>query len=259
MQSVKANPKSIELHSKQSDYYKYRTPYLPKLFAQICEDLDIGEETSLMDLGCGSGEVSNILSNHAGKIYGIDGSSEMIAHAPKKENIEYQVVDLNNSNPMIEKPVDHLFFGRSIHWFPAETLKRLTNERLFNKNGKIVVCSTQWSPIGKWGRMYFKIKEQFIPLFENNSKQKHDFTGQINLGEAGFNPVKKYALKRTFKVDSKFMVGHTLATTYGEKLVALENKLPEFEREIMSGLKKYNESNTILWEVTCWAIVYAKK
>lgn len=257
MNNVKINPKSIEMHSKQSDYYKYRTPYLPKLFDKICEDLQISENSSLMDLGCGSGEVSQILSKHAGKVYAIDGSAEMIDFAPKIENIEYQVVDLNKSNPIVKNPVNHIFFGRSIHWFPGDTLKRLTDEKLFEQNGKIVVCSTQWRAIGEWGKKYFEIKNHFV-LPPQSSSGKHDFTGQSNLTEAGFKPIKKYTLSETLKANARFMIGHTLATTYGERLIELEKRLPEFEKQIIKGLKNYDANGSILWEVTTWAIVYEK-
>ena len=71
------------------------------------------------------------------------------------------MVDINSRNPSISNKVDHLFFGRSIHWFPPDSLKRLSSELLID-GGKIVVCSTQWAPIGDWGRVYFGVKERFI-------------------------------------------------------------------------------------------------
>jgi ubiquinone/menaquinone biosynthesis C-methylase UbiE len=257
MEKVISNPKSIEMHSQQSNYYKYRTPYLPKLFEKICEDLSITKESTLMDLGCGTGEVSSILSNYAGQVHGIDGSSEIIELAQKKDNITYQVVDLNSANPVLNKPVNHIFFGRSIHWFPAETLKRLTTEDLFKDNGKIVVCSTQWRPIGEWGQKYFAIKQQFVSP-KSSTGQKHDFTGKPNLTEAGFKPVQTYTAQAKLRYTSKFIVGHTLATTYGESLVQLEKNLPQFEHKIITELQAYDEKHEIIWEVTSWAIVYKK-
>lgn len=146
-------------------------------------------------VGCGRGEVTNILANYAEKVYGVDGSQDMISLAIKKENIEYQVVDINSRNPSISNKVDHLFFGRSIHWFPPDSLKRLSSELLID-GGKIVVCSTQWAPIGDWGRVYFGVKERFI---SNKNSLLLDLSGKSNLGEAGFSPVKRYAVQRILR------------------------------------------------------------
>ena len=227
---------------------------MANLFNAVCSELNISADSTVMDLGCGTGEVSNILANYAGKIYAIDGSSEMIALAKPKNNIQYQVVDLNSSNPRTENKVDHLFFGRSIHWFPAETLKRLAAETL-KKNGKVVVCSTQWTPVGSWGVTYFDTLQNFSPP-KAASKVKHDFSGQSNLGEAGFVPVKKLVARAKLTVDAQFMVHHAMSTSYGEQLTKLRTLLPAFKDELMGRLKEFDLRKEIVWEVSSWAIIY---
>jgi ubiquinone/menaquinone biosynthesis C-methylase UbiE len=170
MSKVTVTPQSIQLHSEQSNYYKWRTPYVPKLFHEVCAELNIGKNACLMDLGCGTGEIATHLSKLVSKVYAIDGSKEMIALAKPLANVEYQVVDLNNSNPINTETVQHMFFGRCIHWFPEATLRRLS-EACMDAGGKIVVCSTQWSPVGTWGVDYFRIKQKFSP-FEQNLGRK---------------------------------------------------------------------------------------
>jgi len=207
-----------------------------------------------MDLGCGTGEVARILAKYAGKIYAVDGSPEMIELAGSTDNIEYQVVDLNSSNPTTENKVDHMFFGRSIHWFSAETLMRLSAEKL-NEDGKVVVCSTQWTPVGSWGKIYFDVLQKYIGS-KAGSKINHDFSGQSNLGEAGFRPAKKLVARGKLTVDSKFMVNHAMSTTYAEQLVRLRTLLPDFQKELMHRLSEYDRNKEVVWEVSSWAIVY---
>jgi len=252
MNKVIVDSISIDMHSAQSDFYEYRTPYIPKLFNAICEDIGVRKNSTLMDLGCGRGEVSGILANYAGKVYGIDGSQEMIDLAAKKENIEYQVVDLNLKNPSILNKVDHLFFGRSIHWFSADSLNRLASDLLID-GGKIVVCSTQWAPIGEWGGVYFRTKEKFVT---NMQRQRPDFTGKSNLGDAGFSPVKRFTVEADIKVSTDFMIGHTFSTTYQESLVNLRRQVIEFEQEMSDALKSYTQLDQLVMKVTSWAIIY---
>jgi ubiquinone/menaquinone biosynthesis C-methylase UbiE len=225
-----------------------------KLFNALCAELNISADSTVMDLGCGTGEVANILAAFAGKIYAVDGSAEMLKLAEPKDNIEYQVVDLNSSNPVTDKKVDHLFFGRSIHWFPAETLRRLSTAQL-KEHGKVVVCSTQWSPVGPWGEIYFEVLQKYLSP-NVTPTVKHDFSGQSNLGEAGFVPAKKLVAKAKLEIDAQFMVHHAMSTTYGENLARLRTLFPDFQSELMSRLKEFDQRKEIVWEVSSWAIIY---
>jgi SAM-dependent methyltransferase len=261
IQRVKADPLSIKIHSDQANYYKYRTPYISDLFKDVCKELGVTKESVLMDLGCGRGEVANILSDYADKVYAIDGSKEMIDLAIRKDNIEYQVVDLNYSNPVVENKVNHIFFGRSIHWFPSESLDRFSSNLLV-EDGSIVVCSTQWSPVGDWGEIYFEKKRKFISqnqkLISPSQHRKHDFTGRSNLNDAGFFPVKTIMLDRVFKVNIDFMIGHTFATAYRENLKKIKSLSIKFEDEMKNSLKIFEENLDMSIKVTTWAIIYDK-
>lgn len=256
MSEVTVTSLSIQLHSEQSNYYKWRTPYVPKLFQDVCAELNVSKNAYLMDLGCGTGEVATHLSKLASKVYAIDGSREMIALASSLDNVEYQVVDLNASNPVNTKIVQHMFFGRCIHWFPGATLRRLSEECM-ESNGKIVVCSTQWSPVGSWGADYLRIKQKFSP-FKQSLDRKLDHSGQSNLGEAGFRPLKKYVVPASLHVNAKFMVNHSMSTSYGDNLIHLKNNFSEFEQELTQHLFKFEQENEIVMGVKSWAIIYGR-
>ena len=250
----KVEPTSIRIHSDQADYYRYRTPYIAGLFEAVCRELGVTKNSTLMDLGCGRGEVASHLSDYATKVYAVDGSREMIDLSIKKEGVEYQVVDLNAENPVTKSKVDHLFFGRSIHWFPSESLHRLSSS-LLDEEGRIVVCSTQWSPVGDWGSVYFETRKKFIPP---KKKQRHDFTGLSNLNGAGFVPARKLSVDQVFRVDIDFMIGHTFSTTYRENLKKLKTLSTEFTEEMKRSLKLYEEKYGMAIKVTSWAQIYKR-
>lgn len=245
---------SITIHSDQADYYQYRTPYIADLFDAICKELGITNNSTVMDLGCGRGEVASFLSTYASKVYAIDGSSEMIDLSVKKDGIEYQVVDLNLDTPIISKKVDHLFFGRSIHWFPSESLARLSSH-LLTEDGCIVVCSTQWCPIGDWGKSYYETRQKFI---SPNRKRRYDFTGGSSLNTAGFFRTKELAFDRVFNVDSDFMIGHAFSTAYRENLTKLKSRATEFASEMKRSLEFYEKKREIALRVTSWAYIYER-
>jgi len=246
---------SIAIHSAQANYYKYRTPYIPKLFSEIANNLDINSKSILIDLGCGTGEVASQLAKYAGKVYGYDGSSEMLSKAHKAPNISYHKADLNLIVPSIPQKANHLFFGRSIHWFPSVTLERLSNAMLKN-GGAIVVCSTQWNPVGDWGSEYQAIVNSYIPRSLN--KKIVDFTGKTNLTPINFMSTKKIAVETKVRVNINSLIGHTLSTTYRENLINLTGRIQEFSKDMNSRLQEFLDREEIILKVTSWANIYKK-
>ena len=243
---------SIAMHSSQARYYHFRTPYIPNLFKKISENLHLDKSSVVADLGCGRGEVANYLSNFAGKVYGIDGSKEMIGLANQKPNIQYLIHDLNNGPPHLPSMVDHVFFGRSIHWFSNTSLKSISN-KIIKKDGKFIVCSSQWKPIGPWGKEYADIKKNFQTQL---NILKADFTGKDNLESVGYHPQETFSLKMNCRTDVNFLIGHTLATSYLSNLSQLEKNLDNFKDIMHIHLGKYEARNEIALEITSWAIIY---
>jgi len=127
---------------------------------------------------------------------------------------------------------------------------------LLVEDGKLVVCSTQWSPVGEWGPIYSQVKDAYAPKKMNAG---HDFTGQSNLGEAGFSLEQKYSVSKMLRVDTAFMVGHTFSTAYSDSLLALIAKSHAFGNEMTEKLKRFNDEKNILLKVTSWAYVYSQK
>ncbi len=254
MQLDSINPRSIEIHNEQADHYSYRTPYISKVFEAVCKELGVTRNSLLMDVGCGRGEVAEVLSAYSRKVYAIDGSRSMVDLAVKRERIEYQVADLNFENPVIDEKVHHMFFGRSIHWFSSESLIRLASSSLVD-NGNIVVCSTQWTPVGAWGQCYFRVKRKYLPA-DRPKSDIYDFTGNARLAGAGFSPLKVLDSDATIKVSVDFMIGHTFATTYGDNLRKLKSVSTQFAREMRECLKVFEDKQEIVMKVVTWAIIY---
>jgi len=77
---------------------KFRLP----LLKQIIDSLELQPETKGMDIGCGIGQITQLLAQRVGnksEIIGLDFSHENIAYAKrnlKRENIEFLKGDINN-------------------------------------------------------------------------------------------------------------------------------------------------------------------
>ena len=101
----KWNPKLY--NDKHSFVYNYGE--------DLIELLNPKKEERILDLGCGSGQLTFKISELAKEVIGIDKSSEMIADAKSKfKNIEFQVEDA--SNFIFNKKFDAIFSNATLHW-----------------------------------------------------------------------------------------------------------------------------------------------
>jgi len=77
--------------------------------------LQPGKNERILDLGCGSGQLTYKISKLCKEVIGIDSSSEMIADARSKfNNIDFQVSDAADFN--FEKKFEAIFSNAALHW-----------------------------------------------------------------------------------------------------------------------------------------------
>ena len=92
----------------------------------------------ILDLGCGSGQLTYEISKSSKEVIGIDKSPEMIQEAKSKyKNIEFKVADA--SNFMFKEKFDGIFSNATLHWV---TDYNGAIESMYNSlrpNGKIVL------------------------------------------------------------------------------------------------------------------------
>ena len=101
----KWNPKLY--NDKHSFVYNYGE--------DLIELLNPKKDERILDLGCGSGQLTFKISELAKEVIGIDKSQEMIAYAKSKfKNLEFQVKDA--SNFIFIKKFDVIFSNATLHW-----------------------------------------------------------------------------------------------------------------------------------------------
>ncbi|WP_077400734.1 class I SAM-dependent methyltransferase [Cellulophaga omnivescoria] len=100
--------------------------------------LDPKENQRILDLGCGSGQLTFKISGLAKEVIGIDKSAEMISDAKSKfPNIEFQVADASNFK--FNEKFDSIFSNATLHWVnDFKNAIKCMYENL-NSNGKIVL------------------------------------------------------------------------------------------------------------------------
>lgn len=104
----------------------------------LIELLDPKENERILDIGCGSGQLTFKIDQLAKETIGIDSSVEMIRDAQSKfPGIEFQVADASNFK--FEKKFDAIFSNATLHWVKAHKSAIKCMYENLNPNGKLVV------------------------------------------------------------------------------------------------------------------------
>jgi trans-aconitate methyltransferase len=100
--------------------------------------LDPKENQRILDLGCGSGQLTFKINELANEVIGIDKSAEMITDAKSKfPNIEFKVADASNFR--FNKKFDSIFSNATLHWVKNHKNSIKCMYENLNTDGKIVL------------------------------------------------------------------------------------------------------------------------
>jgi SAM-dependent methyltransferase len=126
-------------------YEELRTPYPPSFFREVAQQLALGKQHALIDLGTGPGLLALGFAAYVGRIVGVDPEPVMLAAAKKAAERASRAFTLIAGKaedlPDDFGGFDVVTIGRALHWMDREaTLARL--ERLVAPEGVILVCAS---------------------------------------------------------------------------------------------------------------------
>ena len=98
-----------------SSLYQEKHNFVWKYGENLLEILNPQPKETILDLGCGTGQLTAKIAECGAEVIGIDGASEMIEKA--KDNypqLEFKVADARNFE--LSQPVDAIFSNATLHW-----------------------------------------------------------------------------------------------------------------------------------------------
>jgi len=120
------------------DLYNEKHSFVYDYGESLIKLLDPKENQKILDLGCGSGQLTSKINEFAKETIGIDKSFEMIEDAKSKfPNIEFHVMDASDFK--FNAKFDSIFSNATLHWVKDfKNAIKCMYENL-NSNGKIVL------------------------------------------------------------------------------------------------------------------------
>jgi trans-aconitate methyltransferase len=97
--------------------------FVPALGAGVLDLLDPQPAERVLDLGCGSGELTAQIAERGARVTGVDSSVEMVAKARERfPDLDVRLAD--GEHLVVDEPFDAVFSNAALHWMtrPDEVL-----------------------------------------------------------------------------------------------------------------------------------------
>lgn len=117
--------------------YDARHRYVFELGAGLVDDLDPKQGETILDLGCGTGHLTQEIARRGSVVVGIDQSSEMIEKARiSYPHLEFAVADALTYRP--DRQFDAVFSNAVLHWVQPPERAIQTMRAALKPGGRLV-------------------------------------------------------------------------------------------------------------------------
>lgn len=165
-------------------FFDFQTRYFTKIIEKAKEDLDITKYETVLDVGCGTGALLNVMYNNNLKVVGVDASQGMLKQAKKR--LSDLPIELIQVNPGKKLPFDDKSFDIVITSYVAHGLKpsdrmklysemkRLAKEVViiydYNENKAILTTIIEWLERGDYFNFIKVVQNELRTIFSKIKK-----------------------------------------------------------------------------------------
>lgn len=156
--------------------YRYRKPYPPQVFSQLLE-LAGTSHPALLDIGCGTGDLTLGLSAFAGRIDAVDPSAAMLNEAQKRPLPQKNVTWIKAPAEVapLKGPYDLVTAAQSLHWMDwAVLFARL--KTVLKPGGYLAIVERDYADKSWWTADF----QTLITHYSTNQDfQKYDLVDEL--------------------------------------------------------------------------------
>lgn len=120
------------------DLYDKKHDFVFKFGEEIVKLLNPRKNETILDIGCGTGDLTKRIAELCEKVIGIDNSNEMI-QAAKKKYPEISFIHTDAKNYQLDNKFDAIFSNAVLHWIPQADIMIKNANRHLKIGGRYVV------------------------------------------------------------------------------------------------------------------------
>ncbi|MDV3126009.1 class I SAM-dependent methyltransferase [Mycobacterium sp. 21AC1] len=244
-------------------YARYRPGYPQMLVDDIVQQFHLDGTGRLLDLGCGTGQLSLPLAEHVAAIVGMDPEPEMLAEATRQAQADHIVNATWVQGDSADLPGEFGRFrlvtmGRSFHWMDREQVL-VALDHMVEDSGGLVLANDSClvRPVTAWQQAIEDMQGRFLPPDfappdplpgRMNAPVDHRSHQEI-LARSSFAQVRGlvYEFDRRWTVEQ--IIGYLYSTSLPLRRL-LGDQLTAFEQAITSALLAIDPAGQFVEPVT---------
>ncbi len=235
-----------------TDYVRYRPGYPAQMLQIIKEKIQLTADSSVADIGSGTGISSAVFLENGNKVYAIEPNKGMRLAAEARFSDSSNFVSINGSaeeTKLRKESIDFVFCAQSFHWFNNDQTKA-EFARILKPDGHIVLA---WN--------IRKANDPFQKEYEVLLREIPDYNQVSHTNNATEHSIRKFFLPRALHHDSvpnsqtfdvEGLKGRLLSCSYfpkeGEEYERLINKaVTLFKKYQQNGIIGFEYDTMIYW------------
>ncbi len=227
----------LTFNEEVAKYDKYRPKYCDELFSQIFTIKSIDQNSTIVEIGCGTGQATEPFLKTNCNLTAIEYGSELASYVKDKfsDYLNFEVLNCKFEDAILEKnSVDLIFSATAFHWIKEDIGYPKAFELLKDKGilavfwNRPIVCLDDLKyaeEVQKVYQKYFPNSQKPLPI-----DQRHCDEMVSKIASYGFNNVKSYMYHKTRSFNAEDYI--ELLNTYSDH-IALPNTIKEaFESDL---------------------------
>ncbi len=156
--------------SSASYYTEYRKPYPGLLFRRVREQFQLNGSGVLLDVGCGTGQITLPLSTYFDSVIGVDISEDMVAAArlnaanQKITNAEFHAMPGEDISSLADRGEFRLVtYGSALHWMDIPKTLGASHVLLGEEGGVAVLgMRSIWGGKSDWELAVVRVVQKWL-------------------------------------------------------------------------------------------------
>jgi SAM-dependent methyltransferase len=254
-------------------YARYRPGYPQAFFDDLARQFRLDGTGRLLDVGCGTGQLTLPLAEHVAEAIGMDPEPEMLAEAARQA----QATNITNvtwaQGSSTDFPGDLGRFrlvtmGRSFHWMDREQVLAVLDD-MVDDDGGIVLANDSClvRPTTAWQQAIEEIQRRFLPP---DFVPRDPLPGRVNAAAVDHQPHEeilarspfRHVHRRIYKSTRPWTVEQAIGYLYSTSLPLrrlLGNRRNAFEQAITNALLAIDPNGRFTEPVTLEVLTATKR
>jgi SAM-dependent methyltransferase len=246
------------------NYARYRRGYRADVFDLLTKEFTLGPAARVLDLGCGTGQLTVPLARRTGAVVGMDPSPDMLAFGRAREipGITW-VLGADSDVPALEsslgkESVDLVTIGQALHWMDAPALFGALVTLLRPGGGVAVIANGTpvWTQETAWAEAVRAVSRRWFgelsfPSCGSSEEERRRY--RELLGEAGFATLREHRLDYLDRLTLDDVAGSFLSAAPLERLGP--GGLAEFDAELRDALLAAQPDGRFVEEVAVRVLI----